>query len=145
MLFIATVGWNTPTSPLPQGSRACSCRDPPRLRSDLRKENASARDSSDRDFRLHLTARVVGSIPEAAMLGPAAGEMPRLCTRAIRSTQRRSDHDGTANQPHLHGRADRYIAISTAVAEGSRDALPSRSEIVVIPTLVPNHLPSLAR
>ena len=45
----------------------------------------------------------------------------------------------------LHGRADRYIAISTAVAEGSRDALPSRSEIVVIPTLVPNHLPSLAR
>lgn len=45
----------------------------------------------------------------------------------------------------LHGRADRYIAISTAVAEGSRPALPSPSEIVVIPTLVPNYLPALAR
>lgn len=45
----------------------------------------------------------------------------------------------------LHGRADCYIAISTAVADGSRQALPSRFEIVVIPTMVPNHLPALAR
>lgn len=45
----------------------------------------------------------------------------------------------------LHGRADRYIAISTAVADGSRRALPSRCEIVVVPTMVPNHLPELAR
>ncbi len=45
----------------------------------------------------------------------------------------------------LHGRADRYIAITTAVADGSRQALPSRSEIVVIPTMVPNGLPALAR
>jgi glycosyltransferase involved in cell wall biosynthesis len=45
----------------------------------------------------------------------------------------------------LHGRADRYIAISTAVADGSRHALPNRSEIVIIPTMVPNHLPALAR
>jgi glycosyltransferase involved in cell wall biosynthesis len=44
----------------------------------------------------------------------------------------------------LHGRADRYIAISTAVSEGSQKALPGR-DIVVIPTLVPNHLPALAR
>ncbi len=45
----------------------------------------------------------------------------------------------------LHGRADRYIAISTAVADGSREALPGRFEIVVIPTMVPNDLPALAR
>jgi glycosyltransferase involved in cell wall biosynthesis len=45
----------------------------------------------------------------------------------------------------LHGRADRYIAISTAVADGSRCVLPGNSEILVIPTLVPNNLPALAR
>jgi glycosyltransferase involved in cell wall biosynthesis len=45
----------------------------------------------------------------------------------------------------LHGRADRYIAISTAVADGSRHALPGRFEIVVVPTMVPNYLPELAR
>jgi glycosyltransferase involved in cell wall biosynthesis len=45
----------------------------------------------------------------------------------------------------LHGRADCYIAISTAVADGSRHALPSRSKIVVIPTMVPNDLPALAQ
>jgi glycosyltransferase involved in cell wall biosynthesis len=45
----------------------------------------------------------------------------------------------------LHSRADRYIAISTAVADGSRQALPTRSEIIVIPTMVPNDLPALAR
>jgi glycosyltransferase involved in cell wall biosynthesis len=44
----------------------------------------------------------------------------------------------------LHGRADRYVAISKAVADGSRYALPSRFEILVVPTMVPNHLPALA-
>jgi glycosyltransferase involved in cell wall biosynthesis len=44
----------------------------------------------------------------------------------------------------LHGRADHYIAISRAVADGSRHALPRRSEIVVIPTMVPNNLAALA-
>lgn len=45
----------------------------------------------------------------------------------------------------LHGRADRYIAISTAVADGSRQALPRGPEIVVVPTMVPNYLPTLAQ
>jgi glycosyltransferase involved in cell wall biosynthesis len=45
----------------------------------------------------------------------------------------------------LHSRADRYIAISTAVADGSRQALPGDSDIIVIPTMVPNNLPSLAQ
>jgi len=45
----------------------------------------------------------------------------------------------------MHGHADRYIAISNAVAEGSRQALPARMEITVIPTMVPNHLLSLAQ
>jgi len=44
----------------------------------------------------------------------------------------------------LHKRADRYIAISRAVADGSRPALPGRSDVVVIPTLIPNHLRALA-
>jgi glycosyltransferase involved in cell wall biosynthesis len=44
----------------------------------------------------------------------------------------------------LHGRADRYIAISRAVADGSRHALSQPSEIVVIPTMVPNNLMALA-
>jgi glycosyltransferase involved in cell wall biosynthesis len=44
----------------------------------------------------------------------------------------------------LHGRADRYIAISRAVADGSRRALPRRSGIVVVPTMVPNNLVALA-
>jgi glycosyltransferase involved in cell wall biosynthesis len=45
----------------------------------------------------------------------------------------------------LNGHADRYIAITTAVADGVRHALPSSSEIAVIPTMVPNDLPALAQ
>jgi glycosyltransferase involved in cell wall biosynthesis len=44
----------------------------------------------------------------------------------------------------LHGRADCYIAISTALADASRSALPPGREIVVIPTMVPDHLSALA-
>ncbi|HWG00661.1 MAG TPA: glycosyltransferase family 4 protein [Trebonia sp.] len=44
----------------------------------------------------------------------------------------------------LHHRADRYIAVSSAVAEGSRQAVPGRAEIVVLPTMVPNGLPAVA-
>jgi glycosyltransferase involved in cell wall biosynthesis len=44
----------------------------------------------------------------------------------------------------LNQRADSYIAISKAVADGSRSALPSRFEIVVLPTMVPNQLSILA-
>lgn len=45
----------------------------------------------------------------------------------------------------LHGRADRYIAISAAVAESSRSVLPCDCKVVVIPTMVPNGLSALAR
>jgi len=45
----------------------------------------------------------------------------------------------------LHRRADQYIAISAAVANSSRPVLPSDSEIVVIPTMVPNGLYALGR
>ena len=45
----------------------------------------------------------------------------------------------------LHHRVDRYIAISTAVAEGCRQALPPERNIVIIPTMVPNNLPTLAQ
>jgi glycosyltransferase involved in cell wall biosynthesis len=45
----------------------------------------------------------------------------------------------------LHRRADSYIAVSSAVAEGSRQALPVHPEVVVVPTMVPNDLPILAQ
>lgn len=45
----------------------------------------------------------------------------------------------------LHDRADRYIAVSTAVAEGCRPGLPAGHDIAVIPSMVPNDLPALAR
>jgi len=44
----------------------------------------------------------------------------------------------------LHERADRYIAISNAVADGARHALPDGTDITVIPTMVPDNLPYLA-
>jgi len=45
----------------------------------------------------------------------------------------------------LHGRADRYIAISEAVAKSSRAVLPGGSRVAVIPSMVPNGLPALGR
>jgi glycosyltransferase involved in cell wall biosynthesis len=45
----------------------------------------------------------------------------------------------------LHGRADRYIAVSAAVADSSQCAMSGGSEIGVVPTMVPNHLPELAQ
>ena len=45
----------------------------------------------------------------------------------------------------LHGRADRYIANSEAVARSSRAMLPGGSRVVVIPSMVPNGLAALAR
>lgn len=45
----------------------------------------------------------------------------------------------------LHHRADRYIAVSAAVADGCRRAVPPDSEIVVVPTIVPNDMPTLAQ
>ncbi|HTX27848.1 MAG TPA: glycosyltransferase family 4 protein [Streptosporangiaceae bacterium] len=44
----------------------------------------------------------------------------------------------------LHGRADRYIAVSDAVARNSRAVLPGGSRVAVIPTMVPNGLSELA-
>lgn len=45
----------------------------------------------------------------------------------------------------LHHRVDRYIAISTAVAEGCQQALPTNRKIVIIPTMVPNNMSTLAQ
>lgn len=44
----------------------------------------------------------------------------------------------------LHGRADAYVAISTAVAEASRVAIPYGIPLHVIPSMVPNGLPEIA-
>ena len=44
----------------------------------------------------------------------------------------------------LHRRADWYIAISKAVADGARHVVPGCCEIVVIPAMVPNDLGTLA-
>jgi glycosyltransferase involved in cell wall biosynthesis len=45
----------------------------------------------------------------------------------------------------LHRRADCYIAVSSAVAEGARQVLPEHPAVVVVPTMVPNDLPVLAQ
>jgi glycosyltransferase involved in cell wall biosynthesis len=52
---------------------------------------------------------------------------------------------GSHGSRALHARADRYIAISTAVAEGSRHAVPAHQEIAIVPTMVPDGLAELAR
>lgn len=44
----------------------------------------------------------------------------------------------------LHDRADHYIAVSRAVAEGSLSGLPPNRKLTVVPTMVPNGLPGLA-
>lgn len=45
----------------------------------------------------------------------------------------------------LNRRADRYVATSTAVAEGSRRALPAHTEITVLHTMVPNDMAAVAQ
>ncbi len=45
----------------------------------------------------------------------------------------------------LHGRVDRYIAISTSLADASRRGVPAHHDIAVIPSMLPNDLPTLAR
>jgi glycosyltransferase involved in cell wall biosynthesis len=44
----------------------------------------------------------------------------------------------------LHRRADRYLAVSSAVARHSRSALPPGSDIIVIPSMIPNGVSDLA-
>ena len=78
------------------------------------------------------------------MLGSAAREVPCLRARAIRRDQGAAITAGLRASRVLHGHADRYIAISRTVADGSRQALPDDSKIVVIPTTVPNQLRTLA-
>ena len=44
----------------------------------------------------------------------------------------------------LHRRADRYLAVSSSVARHSLSALPAGSEIMVIPSMIPNGVSELA-
>jgi glycosyltransferase involved in cell wall biosynthesis len=44
----------------------------------------------------------------------------------------------------LHRRADRYLAVSSSVALHSRSALPAGSDIIVIPSMIPNGVADLA-
>ncbi len=44
----------------------------------------------------------------------------------------------------LHRRADRYLAVSSSVARHSKSALPAGSEILVIPSMIPNGVSNLA-
>jgi glycosyltransferase involved in cell wall biosynthesis len=48
-----------------------------------------------------------------------------------------------ASRP-LHARADAYVAISTAVAEAARAALPAHTALTVIPSMVPNGMDQIA-
>lgn len=44
----------------------------------------------------------------------------------------------------LHRRADRYLAVSSSVARHSQSALPAGTEILVIPSMIPNGVSDLA-
>jgi glycosyltransferase involved in cell wall biosynthesis len=44
----------------------------------------------------------------------------------------------------LHGRADRYIAVSDDVARRSAQSLPAGKEIAVVPSMIPDGVPALA-
>ena len=44
----------------------------------------------------------------------------------------------------LHHRADRYLAVSSAVARRSAQVLPADKEIVVVPSMIPDGVPALA-
>ena len=44
----------------------------------------------------------------------------------------------------LHHRADRYIAVSEAVARRSAPVVPAGKEIVVVPSMIPDGVPALA-
>ena len=104
----------------------------------------------------HVTGRVANSVdgqrsePSTTYLSkPCSG--PRLAKCLACAPEQYGVLKGTAITTGLrasrilHGCADRYIAISTAVADGSRHVLPSHSEIVIIPTMVPNYLAALAQ
>jgi glycosyltransferase involved in cell wall biosynthesis len=45
----------------------------------------------------------------------------------------------------LHGRADRYIAISMAVADGLRQVIPVHCQVDLVPTMVPNDFGALTQ
>lgn len=44
----------------------------------------------------------------------------------------------------LHGRVDRYIAVSASLADAARRGVPAHQDIAVIPSMLPNDLPALA-
>jgi glycosyltransferase involved in cell wall biosynthesis len=92
-----------------------------------------------------------------ASTGPATGTHPaRPCTgpRLIKCLTCAPEQygllkgaaitTGLRGSRPLHKHADCYIAISEAVADGSRPAIPGHCETIVVPTMVPNHLPKLA-
>jgi glycosyltransferase involved in cell wall biosynthesis len=104
----------------------------------------------------HVTRRVGRSIEGSAVASsteslsqPCSG--PRLTKCLACAPEQYGAIKGTAitvglrASRILHGRADRYIAISTALAEGSRSSLPRDHDVVVIPSMVPDGLPALAR
>ena len=96
-------------------------------------------------------ASSAGPLAETSAPGPRPCSGPRLAKCLACAPEQYGVLQGAAitaglrGSRMLHGRADCYIAISVAVAEGSRCALPRRRDIIVIPTMVPNRLPAFAR
>jgi len=87
--------------------------------------------------------------PVARLSGPCSGPRLAKCLGCVPEQygvlKGAAIATGSRASRILRGRADRYIAVSRAVADGSRRALPVGSEIVVVPSMVPNDLPALAR
>lgn len=102
----------------------------------------------------HVKPRLVSSVVDLSLEGrsvyPAPCSGPQLTKCLACAPEQYGMLKGAAVTSGLrasrvlHGRADRYIAISTAVADGSRDVLPKRFDVKVVPTMVPNDLPALA-
>jgi glycosyltransferase involved in cell wall biosynthesis len=102
---------------------------------------------------LELTSRGIAAAADGTRPGsrgqPCAG--PRLAKCLACAPDQYGVLKGTAITTGLrasrllHSRADGYIALSRAVADGARSALPGNCDTVVIPTMVPDDLPELAR
>ncbi|MCC9308198.1 glycosyltransferase family 4 protein [Kitasatospora sp. RB6PN24] len=81
--------------------------------------------------------------------GPCSGPAPVKCVRCARAgygaVKGTALAVGLRASRALHGRADAYIAISTAVAAASQAALLPETDLRIIPSMVPRGIAELAR
>lgn len=81
---------------------------------------------------------------ERTCSGPALGKCLRCARSHYGLAKSTALVTGLRASRTLLGRADAYIAISRAVADAARTALPTDMELAVIPSMVPNGMDLLA-